>query len=183
MSVCSLNSSAPHLFVLQLPHQESSGIVGAIVLSASFHCITCSQTARAVIQRHKVNISFHRLEAPVRTSEFSTDQALFGCDFRFSTSTPHPLFQADEALPVLCSTFIFNGRRPFPTVPTVWNVLMPSYHLPGSSPYPSRSLWEPSPLISHLLTVELSALPLSCLRLMRGGLFQPSSHAARSHFP
>lgn len=86
------------------------------------------------LSRDKVNISFHCLKAPVRTSEFSTDQSLFGCDFRFSTSTPHPMFQADEVLPVLCSTFIFNGPRPFPTVPTVWNVLMPTYHLPGSSP-------------------------------------------------
>lgn len=90
-------------------------------------------TAKVVFQKYKVNIIFHCLQDRVRTSEFSTDHALFGCCFRFPISTPHPVFQADEVLTVLCSTFIFNGSGPFPTVPTVWNVLTPTYHLPGNS--------------------------------------------------
>lgn len=105
-----------------------SWIIGESFHPVSSHCITGSQmTAKVVFQKHKLNIIFHCLQDWVKTSEFNTDHALFGCCFFFPISTPHPVFQADEVLTILYSTFIFNGPVPFPTVPTVWNVLTPTY--------------------------------------------------------
>lgn len=107
--------------------------------------------AKVVFQKYKLNIIFHCLQDWVKTSEFNTDHVLFGCCFLFPISTPHPVFQADEVLTILYSTFIFNGLVPFPTVPTVWNVLTPTYLSVKLFLILQGHFGNHSSLISHLL--------------------------------
>lgn len=81
---CCCTFVAPFLF---------SWIIGESFHPVSSHCITGSQmTAKVVFQKHKLNIIFHCLQDWVKTSEFNTDHALFGCCFLFPISTPHPVF-------------------------------------------------------------------------------------------
>lgn len=102
----------------------------------------------------------------MRTSEFSTDRALFGCCFRFPISTPHPMFQADEVLPVLNSTFIFNVPGPSPLFPQSGMYLRPQILCSGrdAPSYPSRAPWEPSPApVSYCCVVCASLIMLTAV--------------------
>lgn len=150
---------------------------GAIVLSASFHCI--------IVLKWLPEQSFRDTKLIVFSITYGAENfwvqdwpCIVWLLLLFSISTPHPMFQADEVHPVIYSTFIFNGPGPFPTVPTIWNVLTPTYCLPKK-----LLLILQGHLGTHQsVTVELSVLPLSCLQLRIPAVLS-RRRVARSHFP
>lgn len=100
-----------HLCCLCLCLDAISWIPGASSSPVSFHCITCSHvTAKIIFQKYKINVVFPCLWD---LSLACCSLVIWPCLPCPVSSTPHPVFPADEVRSVLDSAFIFHDSVPF----------------------------------------------------------------------